>query len=210
VAYCRKAIADPVTARVTHQVFDLVGRLSQQRDPRLFALSQSDASIPVNLITIHNLSGQSLCSDSVDAGWQLGLSGAAGQALETWDQRGWHRRTEHDPLLRPVAVHEQIRDERERCVERMTFGGVSEDHARHNRCGQLIRQDDPAGSRLMADYGLSAVVLHESRRFLSTFAPIDWPTQEADRDGLLEPGDGAQSLWTYAPTGEVLKQTDAK
>ncbi|MBV7575349.1 hypothetical protein KW846_21780, partial [Pseudomonas sp. PDM32] len=42
------------------------------------------------------------------------------------------------------------------------------------------------------------------------FAPIDWPTQEADRDGLLEPGDGAQSLWTYAPTGEVLKQTDAK
>ncbi|MBV7576880.1 RHS repeat protein, partial [Pseudomonas sp. PDM32] len=41
VAYCRKAIADPVTARVTHQVFDLVGRLSQQRDPRLFALSQS-------------------------------------------------------------------------------------------------------------------------------------------------------------------------
>jgi insecticidal toxin complex protein TccC len=210
VAYCRKAVADPVTARVTHQVFDPVGRLSQQRDPRLFAFSQSDASIPANLTTIHNLSGQPLCSDSVDAGWQVDLPGPAGQVIESWDQRGWHRRSEHDPLLRPVAVHEQIRDEPERCVERMTFGGVSEDHARHNRCGQPIRQDDPAGSRLMADYGLSAVVLRESRQFLGTFDPVDWPVQDIDRDNLLEPGDGAQSLWTYAPTGEVLKQTDAQ
>lgn len=210
VAYFRQAAGESLNARVTHQFFDLAGRLTQQRDPRLFALSQKDASVPANLITIHSLTGQVLCSDSVDAGWQLGLPGAAEQALESWDQRSWHRRTEHDSLLRPVAVHEQISGEPERCVERMTFGGVSDDHARHNRCGQLIRQDDPAGSRLMADYGLSATVLHERRHFLNSFDPVDWPDLEADRDSLLEPGAGAQSLWTYAPTGEVLKQIDAK
>ena len=210
MAYHRLAADKPATARVTQQVFDPVGRLTQQRDPRLFALSQSDAAVPANLTTIHNLTGQALCSDSVDAGWQLGLSGAAGQALESWDQRGWHRRSEHDPLLRPVAVHEQVLGEPERCVERVTWGVVSDDHTRHNRCGQPIRQDDPAGSRLMADYGLSATVLRERRFFLNSFDPVDWPALDADRDRLLEPGVGAQSTWSFAPTGEVVTQTDAK
>ncbi|WP_223448755.1 MULTISPECIES: RHS repeat-associated core domain-containing protein [Pseudomonas] len=210
LAYFRQAADEPLTLRVTHQVFDPLGRLIQQRDPRFFALSQDDASVPANLATIHGLAGQALCSDSVDAGWQLGLPGAAGQALEAWDQRGWHRRTEHDPLLRPVAVHEQGSGEPERCVERMTFGGVSDDHARHNLCGQPIRQDDPAGSRLMADFGLSATVLRERRFFLNSFDPVDWPALDADRDCLLEPGAGAQSSWTYAPSGDLMSQTDAK
>jgi insecticidal toxin complex protein TccC len=210
VAYFRQAVAEPVSARVTHQVFDSLGRLVEQRDPRLFALRQNDASVPANLTTIHNLAGQALCSDSVDAGWQLGLPGAAGQALESWDQRGWHRRSEHDPLLRPVAVHEQVLGDPERCVERMTFGGVADDHARHNRCGQPIRHDDPAGSRLMTDYGLSVAVLYERRHFLNSFNPVDWPTLDADRDRLLEPGDGAQTLWSYAPTSELITQTDTK
>ncbi|WP_223532045.1 RHS repeat-associated core domain-containing protein [Pseudomonas sp. GL-RE-20] len=210
VAYIRQAADEPLTSRVTHQVFDPLGRLIQQRDPRLFALSQGDASVPANLTTIHSLTEQALCSDSVDAGWQLGLPGAAGQALEAWDQRGWHRRTEHDLLLRPVSVHEQGSGEPERCVERMTFGGMSDDHARHNLCGQPTRQDDPAGSRLIADYGLSAVVLRESRRFLKAFDAVDWPTPVADRDSLLEPGAGAQSSWTYAPSGDLMTQTDAK
>lgn len=210
VAYFRQAVAEPVTARVTHQVFDPLGRLVQQRDPRLFALRQNDVQVPANLTTIHNLTGQALCSDSVDAGWQLGLPGAAGQALEAWDQRGWHRRSEHDPLLRPVAVHEQAEGEPERCVERMTFGGASNDHAKHNRCGQPIRQDDPAGTRVLSDYGMSATILHERRHFLNSFDPVDWPALDAERNRLLEPGVGAQTLWRYAPTGEVTAQTDAK
>ncbi|MCP1419307.1 insecticidal toxin complex protein TccC [Pseudomonas laurylsulfativorans] len=210
VAYCRQAAIEPVSARVTHQVFDSLGRLVEQRDPRLFALNQNDASVPANLTTIHNLTGQALCSDSVDAGWQLGLPGAAGQALESWDQRGWHRRTEHDPLLRPVAVHEQAEGEPERCVERMTFGGASGDHAKHNRCGQPIRQDDPAGTRLLSDYGMSAAILGDVRHFLSGLNPVDWPVVEADRDPLLEPGNGARTWWTYAPSGELITQTDTK
>ncbi|WP_223448754.1 MULTISPECIES: RHS repeat-associated core domain-containing protein [Pseudomonas] len=210
VAYWRQAADESPTARVTQQMFDPVGRLVQQRDPRLFALSRGDASVPVNLTTTSSLSAQTLCSDSVDAGWQLGLPGAAGQALEAWDQRGWHRRSEHDSLLRAVAVHEQMPGEPERCVERMSWGVVDDDHALHNRCGQLIRQDDPAGSRLIVDYGLSAAELREHRHFLSSVDPVHWPLSDVDRDDLLEPGEGAQSSWTYAPSGEARTQTDAK
>ncbi|WP_256666899.1 RHS repeat-associated core domain-containing protein [Pseudomonas sp. SJZ080] len=210
VAYYRRDVGDPVETRVTHQLHDAAGRLSEQRDPRLFALMPSGAAVPPNLSTFYSLSGQSLCSHSVDAGWQLSLSGAAGQALEAWDQRGWHRQTEHDSLLRPVAIFEHFPDEPARCAERITWGSSSPDDAPHNRCGQPVRHDDPAGSRLLPEYGLSGVVLAEVRRFLDSLDPPDWPLAETERNSLLEPGDGARAAWHFAATCEALSQTDAK
>ena len=210
VAYYRRDVGDPVETRVTHQLHDAAGRLSEQRDPRLFALMPSGAAVPANLSTFYSLSGQSLCSHSVDAGWQLSLSGAAGQALEAWDQRGWHRQTEHDSLLRPVAIFEHFPDEPARCAERITWGSSSPDDALHNRCGQPVRHDDPAGSRLLPEYGLSGVVLAEVRRFLDGLDPPDWPLAETERNSLLEPGDGARAAWHFAATSEALSQTDAK
>jgi insecticidal toxin complex protein TccC len=111
-------------------------------------------------------------------------------------------------LLRPIAIFEQTSGEAERCVERMTWGGA--DQGAHNRCGQPMRQDDPAGSRLIVEYGISAVVLRETRHFLQSMDPPDWPVAESERNRLLEPGDGALSSWHFAATGEVIKQTDAK
>ena len=210
LAYYRRAVGEPVETRVTHQLYDAVGRLTEQRDPRLFALAQSGAAVPPNLLTLPSLSGQALCSDSVDAGWQLSLPGAAGQSLEAWDQRGWHRRTEHDSLLRPLAVFEHGIDEAERCAERISWGRASPDDARHNRCGQAVRHDDPAGSRLMPEFGVSGAVLAEVRHFLKNLDSPDWPVTEAERNQLLEPGDGSQSAWRFAATGEALSQTDAK
>lgn len=210
VAYYRRAVGESVETRVTHHHYDAAGRLTEQRDPRLFALMQSSAVIPPNLSTFYSLSGQSLCSDSVDAGWQVSLSGAAGQALESWDQRGWHRRTEHDWMLRPVAVFEHFTGDAPRCAERITWGSSASDDALHNRCGQPVQHDDPAGSRLLPEYGLSGVVLAEVRHFLDDPDSLDWPTTEGERNALLEPGDGSHSAWHFAATGEALSQTDAK
>lgn len=209
-AYYRRAVGEPVETRVTHQLYDAVGRLTEQCDPRLFALASSGAAVPPNLVTLSSLSGQPLCSDSVDAGWQLSLPGAAGQPLESWDQRGWHRRTEHDSLLRPLVVFEHGIDEAERCAERISWGRVSSDDARHNRCGQPVRHDDPAGCRLLPEYGLTGAVLTEVRHFLAHLDSPDWPVAEAERNRLLEPGDGLQSAWRFAATSEALSQTDAK
>lgn len=210
LAYYRCAVGEPVETRVTHQFHDAAGRLTEQRDPRLFALAQSGVAVPPNLVTIPSLSGQPLCSDSVDAGWQVSLSGAAGQPVESWDQRGWHRRTELDALLRPVAIFEHFPDEPERCAERINRGSSSPDDALHNRCGQPVRHDDPAGSRLLPEYGLSGAVMAEVRHFLDSLDPPDWPLAEAERDTLLEPGDGLHSAWHFAATGEALSQIDAK
>lgn len=210
LAYYRRAADEPVETRVTHQHHDTAGRLTEQRDPRLLALMRAGDSVPPNLSTFYSLSGQSLCSDSVDAGWQLSLPGAAGQPIESWDQRGWHRRTELDALLRPVAIFEHFPDEPERCTERITLGSSSPDDALHNRCGQPVRHDDTAGSRLLSEYGLTGAVLAEVRHFLEKLDSPDWPAHEVERNPLLEPGDGARSAWHFAATGEALSQTDAK
>ena len=206
VVYHRRSASESPQSRVTHQMYDGAGRLARQRDPRLFALLNA----PSNLSTTYSLSNQSLCSDSVDAGWQVDLPGPAGQVIDSWDQRGWHRRTEHDSSLRPVAMFEHGVGEVERCAERIQWGAATDEEARHNRCGQPIRQDDPAGSRLLSEYGMSAAVLLEIRHFLNSFDPPDWPLIETERDRLLEPGEGAQSSWSFLPAGELSHQTDAQ
>lgn len=210
LAYYRRAVGYPLETRVTHQVHDAVGRLCEQRDPRLFKLSLTDPDVPVNLRTVYSLSGQSLCSDSVDAGWQLSLPVPDVLAVDTWDQRGWHRRVEHDQLLRPVAIMEHFAGEAERCAERIIWGRSTPDDALHNRCGQAVRHDDPAGSRLLPEYALAGTVLVEVRHFPESVGTPDWPLDETERNRLLESGEGARSTWEFAPTGEVLGQTDAK
>ncbi len=209
LAYHRRATGGLLETRVTHQVHDVAGRLCEQRDPRLFVSSLTDPDVPVNLRTIYGLSGQSLCSDSVDAGWQMSLPGPDGLAVEMWDQRKWHRRIEYDLLLRPVAIAEHISGEPERYAERIIWGHYMPDDALHNRCGQPVRHDDPAGSLLIPEYGLSGAVLAEVRHFLDSAEPPNWPVDEVARGLLLEPSEGARSDWHFAATGEVLTQMDA-
>ncbi len=86
VAYCRRDISELIPeARVTARQHDAAGRLVTQRDPRFLAPTQRP-----NLTTVYSLSGAVVLTDSVDAGWRLGLSGEAGRVQEHWDGRGSH------------------------------------------------------------------------------------------------------------------------
>lgn len=85
---------------------------------------------------------------------------------------------------------------------------MAADAAAHNQCNQLVRHDDTAGSRLLADYGLLGVALCEERQFLQTPESPDWPLVEAERDALLEPA-VLQTRWGFNALGDALAQTDA-
>ncbi|MBX8577557.1 RHS repeat domain-containing protein [Pseudomonas cichorii] len=192
VAFYRSTPDEPVDKRVTSQTYDLAGRLIRQRDPRLSS---------ENLRTTYSLSSRALLTESVDAGWRLGLVGEAGQTVEGWDSRGTQRQVEYDAVLRPLAITEDGL-----VTERLDYGGP--DGFEHNQCNQLIRHDDTAGTRHLPDYGLLGAALIEARHFLQTLETPDWPLAEAERDALLE-SDSLETHWAFNPLGEPLLQTDA-
>lgn len=202
VAYCRELSRQAAEARITRQVYDGAGRRVGNWDPRLWGLSPKP-----NLTSVYRLSGQPLLTDSLDAGWQLNLPAVAGQVLSAWDSRGSQQHTQHDALLRPLAVREAVAGEAARFVERMTYAGT--DAAAHNQCGRLIRHDDPAGTLHLRDYGLDGTALAEQRQFLASLEPPDWPIGTGQRDDLLEPGPGFTSRQTHIATGQLHNQTDA-
>jgi insecticidal toxin complex protein TccC len=205
IAFWRQDLSDP-EARLTLQQHDAAGRLVAQRDPRLLA----DASAPANLVSIYSLSGKVLSTVSVDAGWRVGLSGEAGQALSGWDGRGSQRSTEYDDQVRPIAVFEQAIDDGLLCTERCAYGGGDPAFSASNQCGQLIRHDDPAGTQLFEEFGLAGEVLQQTRHFLQTLESPDWPEPIAKRDTLLEPGAGFKARTRFNPLGDAIEQTDAK
>ncbi len=205
VDYCRSVSGAAAESRVHHALFDAPGRLVEQRDPRLWALPQA----PANLATVHSLSGQVVSSDGVDNGFGCSLRGAAGQVVQQWDGRGSQRRVEYDALLRPVAVFERLAEQAWQCSERFVYADDGADHGQHNRCGRLLRHDDPAGTCHWPDFSLTGEASHERRRFLDSVDWLDWPVDLNARDALLEPGEGASTGWRHGPLGEVLEQTDA-
>ncbi|MBX8522666.1 hypothetical protein K5D37_23650 [Pseudomonas cichorii] len=192
VAFYRSEPDEPVDERVNSQTCDAAGRLVSQRDPRL--------SIE-NLRTTYSLSNQALQTESVDAGWRLGLLGEAGQPVEEWDSRGSRRQVQYDAVLRPLAIIEDGL-----VTERFGYGGP--DGFEHNQCNQLIRHDDTAGTRHLPDYGVLGSAVSEVRHFLHALETPDWPLAEAERDALLE-SDSLETQWAFNALGEQIRQTDA-
>ncbi|MGV8888215.1 MAG: RHS repeat domain-containing protein [Pseudomonas sp.] len=208
VDYWRGVEGVATQARINRTLHNAAGLAVKLWDPRFWARQNEEPAPPANLRTVFSLSGNALCNDSVDAGWQLNLPGLGSEVLLSWDNRGTRREVEYDDLLRPVLVFEQGGTEPGRCVERMTYGGP--DHGERNQCGQLIRHDDPAGTVLFEAFSITGQCVKQVRHFTLDPVTPDWPELEADRQRLLEPGEGAATTWHFGPLNDVLEQIDAK
>lgn len=210
VKYCRSKAGEQSQARVELNEFDAAQRITAQWDSRLWAKAQAGEQTAPNLKNAYNLGARLLASVSVDAGWNISLLGDAGQTLATWDSQHIRHATQYDMQLRPVAQFEQPQGGEACCVERLTYAQASLEEARKNRCGELIRHDDPAGSRWNEIFGISGQPLTEKRRFCGSLASPNWPEFEAGRDDLLEIEEKTYvTHWRYDALGAVLEQTDA-
>lgn len=196
IACHRQEVEKPIAERVQRQVFNANGHLYQQWDPRLFELSDL-----ANQFTRYSLSGQVLLTESVDAGWRITCHDAAGQLRDSWDGRDTHRRFTYDELMRPVNVFEH---EPPLCVERFTYAGADDESARHNRCGQLLRHDDQAGSLWHDAFALTGQPLSETRQFCTALSPSRWPASEADLEDTAY-----TTRWRHDALGTVIEQIDA-
>ena len=210
VAYPRNTAQQSPSAQVTRQVFDARGLLQQQWDPRLFELHAADPDVPPNLSHRYSLGGQVLSTDSVDAGRQTRLLGSGGQVVQQWDSRGTRQRFEYDPLLRPVAVFERTEEVAvERCVERMTYAGMTSTEAARNRCGRMIRHDDPAGTLLVERYDVQGNITEQTRRLCTSHTAPDWPLPMSERDAQLQ-AQTFTTTWQHDALGQRLEQVDAR
>ncbi|TVT85532.1 RHS repeat-associated core domain-containing protein [Pseudomonas sp. H3(2019)] len=210
VAYHRRKAGETAESHITQQVYDTAGRAVHSRDPRLFQLLEGGSGEAVNQSTVFSLSGAALLSDNSDAGWRLGLLGAAGQRLQGWDQKRNHSRAIHDDLLRPSAVFEQALGEPERCTGRFSYADATEEAAVHNRCGRLIRHDDTTGTQHFTEFSLAGAPLEQSRQFIADPQwSVNWPELETERDALLEL-EPATTRLRYNAIGEPCEQTDAE
>ncbi|WP_219096626.1 RHS repeat-associated core domain-containing protein [Pseudomonas sp. UMAB-40] len=201
---CNESLTTP-EAHITRYRHDISGQAVEHYSPTAtVGLSTADSR------QVSSLSGATLLVDSLDAGRRLTFWGEAGQALDTWDSRGSHWQTDYDNQLRPLAIHEKSAGQSRQVIERFTYAGSSTNDAQTNRCGRLIRRDDPAGSVLFSGYDLTGKLLGQIRHLLNDQHAAHWPEDLEDRKGLLESGTGHTTTWRYAPTGEVLEQTDAR
>jgi RHS repeat-associated protein len=207
VVYWRQSALDAPQARITQTILDRHTRTSHSRDPRLFSLFKS-ASAPANQTTLTSLSGASMLSVNVDAGWRLSLTGASGQPLESWDQKLSHRRVVHDALLRPAFLFEQEAGEALLRSECYDYADGSPESAQHNLCGQIVRHDDRGGTVFLHECSLSGSALEQSRRFLQALDAPDWPEDEIGRDNLLEP-ERALTRTDNNAAGEQIRHVDA-
>ncbi|MFD2641953.1 RHS repeat domain-containing protein [Pseudomonas japonica] len=201
-----RAATEPAVRRVSLSRHDAAGQMLQQWDPRQFErLDQGEQPGPCQR-TLRSLSGRTLLDQSSDGGWQLLLAADAGPVSEQWDSRTSHWHTEYDELLRPVLIRESASGQSPRSAERFAY---ARERRTANCRGRLVRHDDDGGSRLVTGYGLGGQVRRETRHFLTALDLPDWPATPADRDELLEPGDGATTVVIHGPLRQVLEQTDA-
>jgi insecticidal toxin complex protein TccC len=206
VACLRSAVGEEAELLIGRQNYDLAGRPMSSQDPRLGALG-GDAVF--NTVAIYSLGGLPLCVSSVDSGSHIALFNDNAERINSWDGRATEWGIELDVLGRPVVLHEQQAGGLRKAVERYGYAAMSSEAARHNRCGRLIRHDDPAGSLEIEDYGLGGNTLKETRTFLPDMNAPNWPASLGERDAMLVPQNyTTHSL--YAPTGELIEQMDAR
>ena len=194
VTYHRLEISQTPSAHTTRQRYNALGHLTEQWDPRLSMANQQ---------TRFSLSGQELRSDSVDEGWRVSFYNAAAQFVHSWDGRESFMRLDYDEQQRPVALFEKGADENvEQCVERFLYAANNTEDAQRNRCGRMLRHDDPAGSLWHEAFAVTGQPLIETRRFCVSLSAPHWP------DAPLQTA-SYSTRWQYDALGAVKAQTDA-
>lgn len=210
VAYHRLDLQPP-SRRLTLQNLSAVNRRVQQWDSRLSALAVSNPNVIPNQQKLFSLTGRLLRTDSVDAGWQSHFSDVNGQLRDSNEGRGTRQRLQYDENLRLMAIFERERGTpAEHCLERFSYAKTDNAEATLNRCGQLIRHDDPAGSQWHNGFNIQGQELKDARRFCLESTAPNWPLTASDCDLLLEEPDKTYATrWQYDALGAVIGQTDA-
>jgi insecticidal toxin complex protein TccC len=209
IGYWRDSSGSDAEPRVERHCCGASQRRVSSIDARLFTLERAGKCPAPNFRYGLSLTGRELRIDSVDAGERIMIYCTTGSVRRSRDARASEQSRDYDALGRPTAVHEQLAGQAVQCVERFVYGERNA-AAGANQRGRLVRHDEPIGSKSIDAYALGGEPVRERLRLLSSDDVPDWPSQAAQREALLEAGDGHLTCRRFGALGDMLGQTDAK
>lgn len=164
------------TPLTTYTTFDIQGNPLTIVDPRQYAANQSRSELNKvhNFQYQYDMVGNTLYTNSIDAGETWSLINVLGNQVHAWNSRGFHSQTSYDVLQRPVDVSvegcglNQI-------VQRMEYGDLEPDAADKNLKGQVVRHYDEAGIVEGLLFDINGQALASQRTFRADYkAEVNW------------------------------------
>jgi len=197
---------DAVDLRITRHSHGPRGQLIKSLDPRL-------ASTSPNFRWQHDLAGQPLRTDSVDAGVTLALTDVAGRSLLAISATGVRQTSTYEDSALPgrlQAVLEQAPGEAASLVtDRFCWAGQSQAEKDLNLSGQCVRHYDTAGLNQLQRASVNGAVLAQSRQLLAGEQAADWAGDSEQGWQAALDAEAFVTQRTVDATGAQLTQTDA-
>jgi insecticidal toxin complex protein TccC len=203
-----------ITELIIRNFYSDEGHQCSLWDARLFNLWCQAENQKPNLLSQTSLTGQTLHSDSVDAGWGVTLYDAQARVVWGTDGCGSISRTDYDTLGRPVTHYEQTSGEAERISDRYIYGdsdAISTPTPQtNNSCGQLIWHYDPSGLVETPSFTLlGAPMITHQQLLVDAEGQGNWQGAESTWSAALSATVYTSSV-TYNAQGAAVTTTDAK
>ena len=165
----------------TRHDLDIQGNALTSLDPRIAAINEASGQHHFNFVSVYDMAGNMLRTNSADAGVRWTLKNVLGNQVFTRDARGFTVATQYDALQRKKQVTVSGDDGRglslNQVVEFISYGdeeGVSE-AKRNNLRGQPVEHYDQAGRLEYLVYGLAGELLESTRQFRTEYREeADW------------------------------------
>ncbi|MFB7287796.1 SpvB/TcaC N-terminal domain-containing protein [Actinacidiphila glaucinigra] len=152
----------------------------------------------------HDLLGNRIHHNSVDAGRRWTLNDATGKPIRAWDSRGHAFRTEYDALRRPVQTFTTGLDPgdpaTETLTDRLVYGEQHPGRAAGNLRGRVCLQFDQAGMITTEQYDFKGNPMTSVRRITTEYrGTVRWEAVDTaipPADTLFDPAQLSAALTT--------------
>ncbi|WP_387462728.1 insecticidal toxin complex protein TccC [Photorhabdus sp. RM323S] len=214
IGFHRTVVSGDTDTRITRHQYDNRGHLNHSIDPRLYDAKQTNDAVKPNFIWQHDLAGNALRTESVDAGRIISLNDVEGRLVMTVNATGVHQTRFYEGNTLPgrlLSVSERVSDEETPDVtERFIWAENTTAEKDYNLSGQCIRHYDTAGVTRLESQSLAGTILSQSHQLLAEEQKANWM---GDDETVWQSMLASEVYTTQSTTnaiGTLLTQTDAK
>ncbi|MEI9806810.1 MAG: toxin TcdB middle/C-terminal domain-containing protein [Bacteroidota bacterium] len=168
----------------THYTLDILGRIIESVDPRLYCANQSSNNKYYNFRYRYAMGEEDpLYTDSADAGIQTHFSNIFDNQLLSWSARNYCQYITYDKLQRQKTLQVKKEDpspiitpmEGFNLVEVFTYGEEIDDPEKNNLRGRLHQLNNLSGITIMGQYDLQGETTRLSKQVVKEYkTAVNW------------------------------------